>query len=178
MGHPAVFYGLATVMVASALGVILARHPVYAVLSLVGTILALSGLFVLLQAYFVAVVQVLVYAGAILVLFLFVVMLLDLAPERVFRIQGGTMRPAGAIAGLLFLGQLILATRKGLTPLVPSAGEISPLPGTTAAVGQQLFTTYALPFEVASLLLLVGIVGAIVLAKQGTNLEGSDPFKR
>ncbi len=165
MGHPTVFYGLATVMVASALGVILARHPVYGVLSLVGTFLALSGLFVLLQAYFVAIVQILVYAGAILVLFLFVVMLLDLAPERVFRMKGGTLRGTGTLVGLLFLGELILVAKMGWIPLVPWTGQGPPVPGTTAAVGKLLFTTYALPFEVASGLLLVGIIGAIVLAK-------------
>jgi len=164
--YPVFFYGLATLMVASALGVILARSPIYATLNLVVTLLALSGLFVLLQAYFVAIIQIIIYAGAILVLFLFVVMLLDLAPETLLRIKGGTFRLAGAVFGLFFLAQLVtVLTRSFPAGLVPGLGG-KPVAGTTASVGKLLFTTYALPFEVASGLLMVGIIGAVVLAKK------------
>ncbi len=165
MGHPILFYGLAALLIAGALGVILARHPVYAVLNLVATLFALSGLFALLGAIFVAVIQVLVYAGAILVLFLFVVMLLDMAPEDLLRLRGGTLKWAGTLVGLVFLWQLTRAVRVFvLSP--PTAPPGPPVAGTTAAVGRLLFTTYALPFEVASGLLLVGIIGAVVLAKK------------
>ncbi len=164
MGHPLFFYTLATLMIASALGVIFTRNPVYAVLSLASTLFALSGLFLLLEAYFVALVPVAISAGAILVLFLFAVMLLDVAPENLLRIKTGTFRFLGLFVGLFFFWQLTAAIRSFLR----STGGLTGLPvsGTTAAVGKLLFTTYALPFEVASLLLLVGIIGAVVLAKK------------
>ncbi len=166
MGHPIFFYVLSTLMIAGALGVILVRHPIYAVLNLVVALLCLSGLFVLLGAYFVAIIQILVYAGAILVLFLFVVMLLDLAPETLFQTKGGTLRLAGWVFGLLFLSELLMAAGSSFTMRVPSGPGAAPTVGTTAVIGKLLFTRYALPFEVASILLLVGIIGAIVLAKR------------
>ena len=165
MEHPLFFYTLSILSLAGALGVILARQPVYAVLSLVATLFALSGLFILLQAFFVAIIQVLIYAGAILVLFLFVVMLLEMAPEARRYIQGRTLRLGGLLGGSFFLWQLIRAVQE-----VGRAGEAQSAPpaiaGNTQAVGKLLFTTYALPFEVASLLLLVGVIGAVVLAKK------------
>ena len=162
MNHPFFFYALAVLTTASALGVILARNPVYAVLWLVSTLFALSGLFLLLGAYFVAAIQVILYAGAILVLFLFVVMLLDLAPEQLLKMKGATFRFLGALFGLFFLWQFVRVVR-GFTPFSTHAPAAA---GTTAAVGKLLFTTYALPFEAASGLILVGIIGAIVLAKK------------
>ena len=164
--HPVFFTSLATLMVASALSCILARSPIYATLSLVATLLALSGLFVLLEAYFVAIIQIMIYAGAILVLFLFVVMLLDLAPETLFRVKGGTLRLAGALFGLFFIGQLVIVLTRSFSAGLPPRLAGRSMAGTTAAVGKLLFTTYALPFEVASGLLMVGIIGAIVLAKK------------
>ena len=163
MSHPFFFYTLSALMIASALGVILSPNPVYAVLMLVSTLFALSGLFILLGAYFVATIQVIIYAGAILVLFLFVVMLLDMAPETLLKIKGGTLRVTGLIFGLFFLWQFLRAAR-AMTPFSTTAAP--KVAGTTAAIGKQLFTTYALPFEAASGLLLVGIIGAIVLARK------------
>ena len=162
MLDPLLFYALSAVTTLGALGVLLARHPVYAVLSLVVSLFGLSALFVALQAFFVAVIQVLVYAGAILVLFLFVVMLLDMEPESLSLSMRRTLRWTGTALGLFFLWQVIQIFQAGDLP-APAAFGAS---GTTAAVGTLLFTTYALPFEVASLLLLVGIIGAIVLAKR------------
>ena len=161
MVHPAFFYAFAGLTIAGALGVLLARHPVYAVLSLVVSLFGLSGIFILLQATFVAVIQILVYAGAVLILFLFVVMLLNIAPEALFLQRSRTLRVAGAAAGGLFFLQLIRAVSGFRTASIAPAKA-----GTTVAVGELLFTTYALPFEVASVLLLAGIVGAIVLAKK------------
>ncbi len=163
MVHPAVFYTLAGFMVVGALGVVAARVPVYAVLGLVLTLFAMSALFVCLGAFFLAAVQVLVYAGAVMVLFLFVVMLLDLAPETLLRARSRTLTAAGILLGLLFLWQ---AARVTIAFTLPPARAVSEVSGTTAAVGRELFTTYALPFELASVLLLVGIIGAIVLAKK------------
>ncbi len=157
-----IFYLLAALSVAGALGVILARNPVYAVLSLVATMFAISGIFLLLHAYFVAAIQILVYAGAVLVLFLFVVMLLDMAPETLFRFKANTLKLGGTAFGLFLLWEILTAAGFFTVPSDSSyAAE-----GTTAAVGKLLFTRYALPFEVASILLLVGIIGAIVLAKK------------
>ena len=161
MVHPLLFYTLSALMVVGALGVIFARVPIYAVLSLVMTLFGMSALFIGLGAYFVAAIQVLVYAGAVLVLFLFVVMLLDMAPEALFRASSiGTM-VIGILFGGIFLWQLVQ-----VTVLIGNPPARQPVFGTTAAVGKLLFTTYALPFEAASMLLLVGIIGAIVLAKK------------
>ena len=162
MIHPALFYALSGLLVASALGVILARHPLYAVLSLALTLFGHSALFICLHAFFVAAIQVLVYAGAVLILFIFAVMLLDMTPEVVFRARSWTMISLGTGIGFLILWQTAAVTLQMKAPA--AAGRAAE--GTTAAVGRLLFTTYALPFEAASLLLLVGIIGAIVLAKK------------
>ena len=163
MGHPVPFYLFSALAVAGALGVVLARHPIYAVLSLVLTLFSLAGLFALLNAFFLAAIQILLYAGAILVLFLFVVMLLDMAPERRMIGRGGFLLLAGLGFGGLFLSELV---RVALQPSAQARPAGSAAIGTTAAIGKLLFTTYSLPFEVASLLLLAGIVGAVVLAKK------------
>ena len=164
MVHPILFTCLSIMICAGALGVLLARSPVYAVLSLVIALFGLSALFVTLGAPFVAVIQILVYAGAILVLFLFVVMLSDMAPEALLQIRVGTLRVIGPLFGLFFLWQL----SRVVPTLVSTASAVktAPVEGTTAIIGKSLFTTYALPFEVASLLLLAGIIGAIVLVKR------------
>lgn len=160
-----IFYTVTTLMIASALGVIVARQPIYAVLSLVATLGAMAMLFVLLGAFFVAAIQVLVYAGAIMVLFLFVVMLLDLTPEVTQRAQRNTLRGVGAALGLLFLVKLWQALRT--LPGAPiDLSSVVLHQGTTRAIGKALFTTYGLPFELASVLVLVGVIGAVVLAKK------------
>ncbi len=164
MIHPILFYALSGLIVASALGVVLARHPIYAVLSLVLTLFGLSALFVCLHAFFVAAIQIVVYAGAVLVLFLFVVMLLDMAPEVVFHARSWTLISVGSALGLLILWQTARVTLA--FPVKTAAGPAPDMAGTTEAIGRLLFTTYTLPFEAASLLLLVGIIGAIVLAKK------------
>ncbi|CAM3283148.1 NADH-quinone oxidoreductase subunit J [Corallococcus soli] len=144
--------------------VITARSPINSAMSLVSTFFFLAGIYVLLWAHTVAIIQVLVYAGAIMVLFLFVIMLLNLgdAPHRgrptVTRILGGA-----SAFGLL----AVLAVTLGRTNAMPA--DLS-LPeqatfGTIAAVGQSIFTAWLLPFEAVSLLLLVAMVGAVVVAK-------------
>lgn len=161
---PLFFYTVAGIAIFGALGVLLARHPVYAILSLVVTLFALSALFVALNAYFVAVIQILVYAGAVLILFLFVVMLLDITPETLLRSRKPALLIGTGLFGLFFISQ---AGRVINTFQSEKLSDIQTgVTGTTRAVGEQLFTIYALPFEVASLLLLVGVIGAIVLAKK------------
>ena len=156
------FYLFTTVMVAAALSVVFSRQPIYSVLSLLVVMVCLACLFVMLGAYFVAALQLLLYAGAVLVLFLFVLMLLNLAPESVARMRLFTRRTAGTLAtlALLFMLSRILVT--GRNPTL--AG--TPAESTVESVGELLFTKYLLPFELTSFLILAAIIGAVTLAKQ------------
>jgi NADH-quinone oxidoreductase subunit J len=142
------------------------RNPVTSAMFLVLTIVSLAGLFTLLHAFFLAAVQVLVYAGAVMVLFLFVIMLLDLKAEerRRFKILAviGGLTSASAIL-LLFLRQLFLRSRLD-APL--GAVDAPSLEGGTLALGRLLFTQYVLPFEIVSVLLLVAMVGVVLLSKK------------
>jgi NADH-quinone oxidoreductase subunit J len=157
------FYPLAALLLLAGLGVVLSRRPIYAVLSLLVVMLCLAGLFVMLGAYLVAVLQVLLYAGAVLVLFLFVIMLLNLAPEPRARSRRGPL----PIISLLVAGsvafQLSLILRASEAPPLPPAAT----PGTSVeTVGRALFGAYVLPFELTSFLILAAIIGAVTLAKQ------------
>lgn len=140
------------------------RNPVTSAMFLVLTILSMAGLFVLLHAFFLAAVQVLVYAGAVIVLFLFVIMLLDLKQEEMRRIK-----KAGVVLGLLAVGAVFAVFVKVLlfSPPKLSAQLSEPvLEGATAPLGRSLFTEYLLPFEILSVLLLVAMVGVILLSKK------------
>ncbi|MCX8089776.1 MAG: NADH-quinone oxidoreductase subunit J [Verrucomicrobiae bacterium] len=138
------------------------RNPVTSAMFLVLTIVGLAGLFVLLHAFFLAAVQVLVYAGAVMVLFLFVIMLLDLKEEERRRI-----RAFGLVAGLVSVGAIFGIFLKALLETRPGRELPAPtLEGTTAPLGKLLFTEYLLPFEIVSVLLLVAIVGVILLSKR------------
>jgi len=160
-----IFVALTAVTVGSAVAVVMHRNPIYSALALVVTLLCLGGYYVLLQAQLVAAVHVIVYAGAIMVLFLFVIMLLDVrreegSPLRVGRVQ----LTLGTVAGTALL-LLLWMTMAG----APEGGGGPPLPlprENTQAVGQLLFTRYLLPFELTSLILLVAMVGALILAKR------------
>ncbi len=139
------------------------RNPVTSAMFLVLTIGSLAGLFVLLHAFFLAAVQVLVYAGAVMVLFLFVIMLLDLPDEERRRIKG-----AGAVAGFIAVAAIVaiflqsLAERKSLMDVTVSPS----IQGGVAPLGELLFNQYLLPFEIVSLLLLVAMVGVVLLSKK------------
>jgi len=138
------------------------RNPVTSAMFLVLTIISLAGLFVLLHAFFLAAVQVLVYAGAVMVLFLFVIMLLDLKEEERRRIKKfgliGGLLSAGAMAAI-FLRVLPLA--KSIPDLSAGAPD-----GDPTVLGKLLFTQYLLPFEIVSVLLLVAMIGVIFLSKK------------
>ena len=155
------FYLISVGAIASAIGVISARSAVYSVLCLVSTMCMIAGLFVLLKAFLVATVLVLVYAGAILVLFLFVVMLIDFR-KLSFDWEGFKLSPVIAIIlGIIFFKLFSEVIQK--IPSMPASN----VQGTTEAIGKILFNRYALPFELTSLLLLAAVVSVVVLAKKG-----------
>jgi NADH-quinone oxidoreductase subunit J len=157
------FGAFAVLTLLSAALVIFAKSPVSSAMALVSTFFFLAGIYVLLWAHTVAALQVLVYAGAIMVLFLFVIMLLNLgdeppSPRLTFsRILGG-----GSAVGLLVVLSMALAR---VPKNVASLGSDAQSFGTLKTVGQAIFSTWLLPFEAVSLLLLVAMVGAVVVAK-------------
>jgi NADH-quinone oxidoreductase subunit J len=137
------------------------RNPVTSAMFLVLTIGSLAGLFVLLQAFFLAAVQVLVYAGAVMVLFLFVIMLLDIKAE-----ERRHIRKLGALTGLVAAGAFLGLFVRSLsaTKLPDSSAPVQS--GGTADLGRLLFSDYLLPFEIVSLILLVAMVGVVLLSKK------------
>jgi len=138
------------------------RNPVTSAMFLVLTIVSLAGLFVLLHAFFLAAVQIIVYAGAVMVLFLFVIMLLDLKEE-----QRRKIKSFGFVGGLVSVGAIIAIALKTLKSTPLAADTPTPqLEGSTKALGELLFQQYLLPFEVVSVLLLVAMVGVILLSKK------------
>ncbi len=159
------FLVLGLVAVISALGMLVSRNAIYAALFLVVNFMTIALFFLLLNAPFIAVAQVSVYTGAIMVLFLFVIMLLG--AERGGAVQ--TIRwqiPLAIVLGLVLLGEgvYIILLQRGMLPAVTS--QLPADFGSPAQVGSVLFSNYLLPFEVTSVLLLVGMVGAIVLTKK------------
>lgn len=137
------------------------RNPVTSAMFLVLTIVSLAGLFVLLHAFFLAAVQVLVYAGAVMVLFLFVIMLLDLKEEE--RRQFSRF---GLATGVIAVGGLAALMAHTIWTTQPAGAAVPQLEGSTAPLGKALFTQYLLPFEIVSVLLLVAMVGVILLSKK------------
>ena len=164
------FYYLAAASVASAILAVTHRSPVHSILWVLALFMHVAGIFLLVGAEFLAAVQVIVYAGAILVFYLFVLMLLDLPREEAGR-RFGAHWPFGAVAGLAFVALAWYANGSGALGLVASAepppARGAPL-GSLSAVGTALFTEFALPFEIVSLLLLAAIVGTIMIAKKRT----------
>jgi NADH-quinone oxidoreductase subunit J len=138
------------------------RNPVTSAMFLVLTIVSMAGLFVLLHAFFLAAVQILVYAGAVIVLFLFVIMMLDLKEEQRRKISR-----FGIVAGVISVGAVALIFLKAIIVTKPGANLSAPtMEGATKPLGQTLFTEYLLPFEILSVLLLVAMVGVILLSKK------------
>lgn len=164
--HVILFSVFAIGAVASAIGTISSRNPVASAMSLVAHFFMLAGLYLTLEAQFVAAVQVLVYAGAIMVLVVFVILLLNLGKEQQLAERGSVIRlTLGSFTAGLFALVIILAMvakPTGFNELTKNAVAI----GTTEAIGQSLFTQYLFPFEAVSLLLLAALIGAVVLAKR------------
>ena len=160
-----IFYALGAVTLASAFLVVLLRRPLHNVLFMILTMIGLAGLFITLHAEFIAMVQLIVYAGAVMVLFLFVIMLLDLDQlqtregPRAMRWWAGALI-AVSVSGLVLLGFKALAPQP-----VPPAEVVAGITN-TQLIGKELFTSYLLPFEVASVLLLAAIVGAVILIRK------------
>ena len=164
-GQAVAFYACAGVTIAAAILMVVTKNPVAGVMWLVLSFIGLAGIFVTLQSYFIAVVQVLVYAGAIMVLFLFVIMLLNLKPDELGHAKRSAMKFVGA-ATLLAVGIYLISlfTDTAVTGMPEVAADY----GTIETVGRLLFTRYLLPFEVASILLLTAIIGAVAIAKRKT----------
>ncbi len=160
------FFLLAIVAIAAALGMLIARNPVNSALWLVLNLFCIAGLYLTLNAQFIGIIQILVYAGAIMVLFLFVIMLLNLA-ELPRREDIDWKRGAAFILGMGVLAQLvyIVAMSFDVLPHPPAAQE-AVATGSAQVLARALFTEYALPFEVIGLLLLVATIGAVMLAKR------------
>ena len=161
-----VFIVLAPLAVVTALGMVLNRNAVYSALLLVVNFFCLAAFYVLLQAQFLAAVQVIVYAGAIMVLFLFVLMLLGIGNEEVLKETIRGQRPAAAILTVLLLVAVGGALLGGVLETPPASLAQANQGGNVQAVGRIMFTRYVFAFEAAGLLLVVAAVGALVLGKR------------
>ena len=181
-----VFAICAVIVLIGALGVVLSRNPIYSALSLVLTLFGVAVLFVEEDAQFLAAVQVIVYAGAIVVLFLFVIMLLGVdreEPVATRRLPG--QRPLAVLLGLAGLGELLALARwkNWLTGAAPTRSGAIGGNANTASLAKSIFTTYLLPFELTSLLLIIAVLAAVVLARRPAHappapppvVEGDDP---
>jgi len=156
-----------------AIAVISFRHPIYSALSLIVTFFAQAGLFVLLGAHFVAAVQVIVYSGAIMVLFLFVIMLLNLGTLSAQGTIGRKLKGFAIILGILLAAEGIYIAMNALNDTAVASGQTATesVTTTTYDIGELLFSKYLLPFEVTSLILLAALIGVIVLVKRESQEE-------
>jgi NADH-quinone oxidoreductase subunit J len=157
-----IFAVLSIISLVSALGVVLSKNPVTSVLCLIVTFFTIAGHYIMLNAQFLAVVHIIVYAGAIMVLFLFVIMLMNLNAE-IEPQKRNWLKYAGAISGGALLVVLLAALREATVPtLSPESNDI----GLIANLGKILFSEYVAPFEVSSILFLSAMVGAVVIGKK------------
>jgi NADH-quinone oxidoreductase subunit J len=163
------FFVLAMGILFASLLVIGTKNPLYSALFLVVSLMLMAGLFLLLNAQFLAVIQVIIYAGAIMVLFLFVIMLLDVQQVERAMHQVRYQRSLGLLLAIIFFLQLGLLLRSAFVRGVPGefpAEKVRAI-GNIQILGKLLFTDYLYPLEMTSILLLVAIIGAVVLAKKG-----------
>jgi NADH-quinone oxidoreductase subunit J len=162
--------------VCGAIGVVVVRNPFYAVLALVFHLLSLAALFLLLQAQFVAAAQVVVYAGAVMVLYVFVVAYVG-GSQMPMRPAGGPVLNVGAVvfATALFVELVIAFLGSSLQAIDSDGAQYDPAFGTPGQIGELLLTKFLLPFEVASFLLLIAAVGAVVLARRRGGIVDQAP---
>ncbi|HVG33329.1 MAG TPA: NADH-quinone oxidoreductase subunit J [Pyrinomonadaceae bacterium] len=157
------FAGLA---IGCAVAMIAQRNPLYSAISLIGVFISLASLYVMLAAPFIAAVQIIVYAGAIMVLVVFVIMLLNVEEEERPQLRTRYLLPSAIVlAALLFAEAAFIISFVGNSPDTPGTNDSDV--GLTMSIGTGLFTKYLLPFEITSLLLLMAIVGAMTLARRG-----------
>jgi len=158
------FYFFAFLMLVFGAAVILNRNPIASALSLVICFMGLSALFMSLDAFFIGIIQVLVYAGAVMVLFLFIIMLLDLRAEKLRKINyvavaGGTAVALAFFVQLCFVVKQLSAAREPFPPLTVKTDDVH-------NIGQLLFTNFNLPFQIIGVLVLVATIGVVVLSKR------------
>ncbi len=166
-----IFIVMGLMAIVCAICVVFQKNPIYSAIFLIQTMVALAVLYVMLHAQFIAAIQIMVYAGAIMVLFIFVIMLLNLSKrdEEAFKDKLILQKGTAIFLGLVLFGVIGVVTLKSV--LHGTKGEYTPeninAIGNTQLVGKLLFTDYVFPFEIASILLFAAIIGAIVLAKKG-----------
>jgi NADH-quinone oxidoreductase subunit J len=162
------FWLLALVALVASVSMIIQRNPVHSALSLILTLLSLAGLFLLLSSHFLAVIQVIIYAGAIMVLFLFVIMLLDVQRTETTISRVKMQKSLGVLLGVVFFLETVLVLRSRAVKDM-AAAAVTPLDpdfGTAAALGRVLFSHYIFPLQLAAVLLFVALIGAVVLSKR------------
>jgi NADH-quinone oxidoreductase subunit J len=168
------FAGMA---IGCALAVVAQRNPLYSAISLIGVFISLACLYVMLAAPFIAAVQVIVYAGAIMVLVVFVIMLLNVEEEEHRRPRLKFLVPVAiALSAVLIAEVAFILVSVQESHITPASSEASV--GLTQSIGSALFTRYLLPFEITSILLLMAIVGAMTLARRGGLISRNDPTRR
>jgi NADH-quinone oxidoreductase subunit J len=161
----AIFILTSLIAIVAAILVIVQRNPIASVMYLVTTFVAQAILFIQLRAAFIAILQIIVYAGAIMVLFLFVIMLLNLRREDFGKDIKLRYKPLAIAFAIVLLIETIVVVNASLIPTQPGA-DLSATFGSVQEVGKELFTTYLYPFELTSVLLIVAILGAVVMAKK------------
>lgn len=158
------FFFVAFLAIASAVYFVFAKNPMYAILSLIVTMFSIAGMYILLNAQFLGIVQIIVYTGAIMVLFLYILMMLNLNAEDESKKQNLPKFIGIFSVCILFVG--MLGAYKGLSGNTVAADNIDYSVGLTKNLGRLLFNEYVLPFELASILILAGIVGAVLIGKK------------
>jgi NADH-quinone oxidoreductase subunit J len=165
-----IFVLLAGLAVGSAIALVVQRNPLYSAISLIGVFIALAGLYLTLAAPFLAAIQIIVYAGAIMVLVVFVIMLLNVEDEEHKPLRLGYLTAVAILLAAVLFGEagfiLYFIGQSPLDPLDPNTVGNTSNVGLTSSIGTGLFTNYLLPFEITSILLLMAIVGAMTLARR------------
>ena len=158
------FFIVAFLAIASAVYFVFAKNPMYAILSLIVTMFSIAGMYILLNAQFLGIVQIIVYTGAIMVLFLYILMMLNLNKEDESKKENLPKFVGIFSVCILFVG--MLGAYKGLSGKTVAESNIDYSVGLTKNLGRLLFNEYVLPFELASILILAGIVGAVLIGKK------------
>jgi len=171
-----IFFLLAGLAVGSAVAVVAQRNPLYSAISLIGVFIALAGMYLTMAAPFIAAVQIIVYAGAIMVLVVFVIMLLNVEEEVRRPLRLRYLVPVAVLLAAVFFAEaafiLYFVNDAPVAPPSPAAAVNPSSVGLTASIGAGLFTTYLLPFEITSILILMALVGAMSLARRAAVRPG------